>query len=177
MRRLELWLGATYEALDMLVDIYSDLIPRFVHDLEVRAGVEVMRELTYDILRTFTPVIEQYHESRQYGRSVAARLRDAAFPKVEETSDPFDALVALQSLHLFLSYIEGHLTALSTASQALWDTSFVEAVNSSQATIQRQQLWASKYIKVKGPQTLLVPNTAPNQLHARDSSLAGYLRE
>lgn len=160
----------------MLADIYSDLIPRFVHDREVLAGVEVMRRLTLDVLQSLKLVVERYRESRQYGRLVATRLRDAAFPSVEEASNPFQALAALQSLHLFLSYIEGHLMALSTASQALWDNDFVEAVSFSQVTIQRQQAWANKYIKVKGPQTLLVPDVAPEELHDGGSSMAGYLR-
>ena len=176
-RRLELWLGATYEALDMLVDIYKTLIPRLVHDMEVQSGLEIMQRLTKDVLQRFKPVIDRYHESRQYGRMVAGNLRDAAFPSVGEANDSYEALVALQSLDLFLTYIDGHLTALSPASQALWDNEFVDAVDFAQANVQRQKTWANKHIKVKSPQTLLVPQVAPEELRSRKTSMSGYLRQ
>ncbi|KAE8327547.1 hypothetical protein BDV39DRAFT_192740 [Aspergillus sergii] len=176
IRRLELWLGATHQALEVLNDIYKDLIPRLVHDLEVYSGLEVMRRITLDILRKLNPVISRYRESRQYGRKVATSLRDSLFPVVEEGSDAYEALVALQALDVFLTYIEGHLTALSPASQALWDHEFVDAVKVSQNGIQRQKAWATQHIKVKSPQTLLVPVAAPDELHSDESTLSGYLR-
>lgn len=176
VRRLELWLGATYEALDMLIDIYKTLIPQLVHDLEVQHGLEVMQRLTRDSLERLKPTIEKYHESPRYGRTVAAGLRDAAFPAVKETNDAYEALAALQSLDLFLTYIEGHLTALLPASQALWDSDFFEAVDFAQTNIRRQKAWANNHIKVKSPQTLLVPKAAPEELRERRSSLSGYLR-
>lgn len=176
VRRLELWLGATYEALDMLIDIYKSLIPLLVHDLEVQYGLGIMQRLTEESLERLKPTMGKYHESRQYGRVVAGGIRDAAFPFVKETSDPYDALVALQSLDLFLTYIEGHLTALLPASQALWDSDFLKAVRFAQTNIGRQKAWANKHIKVKSPQTLLVPKATPEELHQRRSSLSGYLR-
>lgn len=175
VRRLELWLGATYEALDMLSDIYKTLIPRLVHDLEVQYGLDEMQRLTTDSINRLKPAIDRYHESRQYGRMVAGRLRDAAFPSVEVADDPYEALAALQSLDLFLTYIEGHLTALIPASQAMWDNDFFEAVGFAQTNIQRQKAWANKHIKVKSPQTLLVPKATQEEL-SRRPSLAGYRR-
>ncbi|PGH14126.1 hypothetical protein AJ79_03243 [Helicocarpus griseus UAMH5409] len=177
VRRLELWMGATHEALEMLIEIYKDLIPRLVHDLEVQSGLEVMRRITTEILHTFQPLIDKYHESRQYGRSVAQRLRNAIFPQTEETHDPYEALAALQSLDLFLTYIEGHLTALMPASMAVWDEQFVGAVTFAQGSIQRQKAWVTQHIKVKSPQTLLVPMVEAGDLHAPESSMAGQLRE
>lgn len=176
IRRLELWLGATHQALEVLNDVYMDLIPRLVHDLEVYSGLEVMRRITLDILRKLNPVISRYHESRQYGRKVATSLKDSLFPVVEEGSDAYEALVALQALDVFLTYIEGHLTALSPASQALWDLEFVDAVKFSQHGIQRQKAWVTQHIKVKSPQTLLVPVAALDELHSDESTLSGYLR-
>lgn len=176
IRRLELWLGATHQALEVLNNVYMDLIPRLVHDLEVYSGLEVMRRITLDILRKLNPVISRYHESRQYGRKVATSLKDSLFPVVEEGSDAYEALVALQALDVFLTYIEGHLTALSPASQALWDLEFVEAVKFSQQGIQRQKAWVTQHIKVKSPQTLLVPVAALDELHSDESTLSGYLR-
>ena len=135
-----------------------------------------MRRITLDILRELNPIISRYHESRQYGRKVATRLKDSLFPDVEEGSDAYEALVALQALDVFLTYIEGHLTALSPASQALWDVEFVNAVKFAQNGIQRQKEWVTQHIKVKSPQTLLVPVAAPGELHSDESTLSGYLR-
>ncbi|KAE8420222.1 hypothetical protein BDV36DRAFT_306935 [Aspergillus pseudocaelatus] len=176
IRRLELWLGATHQALEVLNDIYKDLIPCLVHDLEVYSGLEVMRRINLDILRKLNPIISRYHESRQYGRKVATSLKDSLFPNVEEGSDAYEAMVALQALDVFLTYIEGHLTALSPASQALWDVEFVDAVKFAQNGIQRQKAWVTQHIKVKSPQTLLVPVAAPGELHSDESTLSGYLR-
>ncbi|KAJ5244780.1 hypothetical protein N7489_004876 [Penicillium chrysogenum] len=176
VRRLELWMGATNEGLEILLEIYRDLIPRLVHDLEVQGGLEVMRRLSTEVLHEFKPVIDRYHGSRQYGRRVAQYLRKAVFPAVEETKDPYEALAALQSLDLFLTYIEGHLTALSPASQAVWDSEFVNAISFAQGSIQRQRAWVNQHIKVKSPQTLLVPTVAAKDLYDNQSSMAGRIR-
>jgi ferredoxin-nitrate reductase len=176
VRRLELWMGALNEGLEILVEIYRDLVPRLVHDLEVQSGLEVMRRLTTEVLHQFKPVIDRYHGSHQYGRTVAQYLQKAVFPAVEETNDPYEALAALQSLDLFLTYIEGHLTALSPASQALWDSEFVNVISSAQGSIQRQKAWVNQHIKVKSPQTLLVPTVAAEDLYDSQSSMAGRIR-
>ncbi|OKL61558.1 hypothetical protein UA08_03903 [Talaromyces atroroseus] len=173
VRRLELWIGATHESLEVLLDIYNNLIPRMVHDLEVQAGLQVMCRITRDILQHFEPVIDKYHESRHYGRSVVQRLKDAIFPAVDEATDPYEALVALQSLDIYLTYVEGHLTALLPASQAAWDGEFLQAISFAQSNIQRQKAWANQHIKVKSPQTLLVPMIAAEDLNAPDTSMAG----
>lgn len=176
VRRLELWLGATLEALDMLVGVYDHLLPRLIHDFDVHSGLLVMHRITTEIIQKFKRVIDRYHESQQYGRSVAQRLRDAIFPREIRHGDPYEALAALQSLQLFLTYIEDHLVALLPASQAIWDTEFVEAVTFAQGGIGRQKAWAAQHIKVKSPQTLLVPMAMPEDLKQPDSSLAGTLR-
>ncbi|PYH40214.1 molybdopterin oxidoreductase family protein [Aspergillus saccharolyticus JOP 1030-1] len=174
-RRLELWLGATEEAVIKLMELYEHLVPRLVHDFEVQAGLQIMKRLTQDMLERLQPEVNKYYESRQYGRATAQRLVDAMFPTTE-ASDPYEALAALQSLKLFLTYIEDHLTALLPASQALWDTDLVAAVTDSLSNIQRQKAWIAQQIKVKSPQTLLVPMVLPEELHQPDSSLAGTLR-
>lgn len=176
IRRMELWLGATDQALEMLRDMYVDMIPRLVHDMEIQSGLQVMRRITCEISDQFKPIIERYHESQQYGRRVAEHLRDSIFPAIGESKDPYEALAALQSLDLFLTYIEGHLTALSPESQALWDCDFIEAVKFAQKGIQRQKGWVSQHIKVKSPQTLLVPSAAAEELSGEDSRMAGQIR-
>ncbi|KAL4914762.1 hypothetical protein BDW62DRAFT_219835 [Aspergillus aurantiobrunneus] len=172
VRWLEMWLGATHEALEMLRGIYSDLIPRLVHDLEIQAGLEVMRAITNDVIQTLEPVMQRYHESRMYGRDVCGRLRSSLFPMEEAPNNAYEALIVLQSLEMFLTYIEGHLTALSPASQALWDREFVEAVGLAQIGIQRQKAWVNQHIKVKSPQTLLVPQRPPKEVDTDASRLA-----
>ena len=176
VRRLELWLGATIEALDMLVDVYDHMLPRLIHDFDIHSGLLVMHRITTEIIKKFKPVVEKYHESQQYGRSIAQRLRDAIFPSETRHGDPYEALAALQSLQMFLTYIEDYLVALLPASEAIWDTEFVETVTFAQGGIARQKAWAAQHIKVKSPQTLLVPMAMPEDLNQPDSSLAGTLR-
>ncbi|KAK2738987.1 hypothetical protein FQN55_009643 [Onygenales sp. PD_40] len=186
VRRLELWMGATHESLEMLLEIYDHLIPRLVHDLEVQAGLEAMHSIATEILQTFQPMVDKYHESRQYGRAVALRLRGAIFPRVDEREpaalsdggrhDPYEALAALQGLDVFLTYIEGHLTALTPASMALWDGDFVNAVAFAQEGIQRQKAWATQHVRVKAPQTLLVPMVRVEEMQRPESSVAGQRR-
>ncbi|OJD24435.1 hypothetical protein ACJ73_04202 [Blastomyces percursus] len=177
LRCLELWMGATHEALEMLIEIYRDLIPRLVHDLEVQSGLGVMCQITTEVLQTFQPLIDKYHESWEYGRSVAQRLRDAIFFHKTDTNDPYEPLAALQSLDVFLTYIEGHLTALQPARMAIWDEQYVEAVSFAQRGIQRQKAWAPQHIKVKGPQTLPVLMVKQRDLHMPESSMARQIRE
>ncbi|WQF87695.1 hypothetical protein CDEST_12709 [Colletotrichum destructivum] len=64
---------------------------------------------------------------------------------------------ALQGLHIYLSHIEGGLNALIPVSQACWDAEFFEAVKFGQESMHRMQSWADQQIKVRAPQTLLVP--------------------
>ncbi|KAL3478855.1 hypothetical protein BJX99DRAFT_256062 [Aspergillus californicus] len=163
-RWLEMWLSATHESLEMLRDIYKDLIPRLIHDLEIQAGLEVMTRLTGHVIHKLSPVIERYHESRTYGRKACERLRRSVFPLQEGSGDVYEAPIALQSLQMFFVYIEGHLTALMPVSQALWDNQFVDAVGFAQIGIQRQMAWVTQHIKVKSPQTLLVPQSPPSEL-------------
>ncbi|KAL4964214.1 molybdopterin oxidoreductase family protein [Aspergillus stella-maris] len=166
VRWLEMWLGATHEALLMLRDIYSNIIPRLVHDMEIQAGLETLKQITHDSISKLDPIVERYHESRKYGRRVCERLRKALFPMEDnpECSNAYETLIVLQSLQMFLGYIEGHLTALTPASQALWDKEFSEAVTFAQDNIGRQKAWASQHVKVKSPQTLLVPQSPPFEM-------------
>lgn len=163
VRWLEMWLGATHEALEELRSVYNDIIPRLVKDLEIQAGLEIMLHITHDMIQTLEPVVHRYHESRLYGRKVCERLRGSLFP-MDEMNNSYESLIVLQSLDMFLTYIEGHLTALSPASQALWDRRFVDAVTFAQTSIQRQKAWVAQHIKVKSPQTLLVPQSPPREL-------------
>lgn len=175
-RRLELWLGATHEAVEGLQDIYKTLLPRLVHDLEVHAGVRVMLRITEQVLDTLRPQIDKYSESKKYGEYVSRELRSTLFPALKEGNDPYEALTTLQSMKMYLSYIEGHLLALTSASQATWDQSFIDAVGFSQSSIARQQAWVEYHIKEKSPQILLVPSVPTADLQGDQYTLARTLR-
>lgn len=156
-RHVALWLGSTYEAIDLLENIYDDLIPRLVHDLEVVTGLQTLCRIAKDTTRTLEPFAKKYEASTEYGRTVSKGVRDALFPKQERT-DSYEALITLQGLHVYLSNIEGHLTALRPASQALWDGDFYDAVQSAANNVRRSQQWVKHQITVRSPQTLVVPS-------------------
>ncbi|MCJ1367558.1 hypothetical protein MMC16_006692 [Acarospora aff. strigata] len=87
----------------------------------------------------------------------SAKLRDALFPKYDDRAGAYEALIALQALFMYLSHLEAHFTALTPASQALWDREFVEGVAFSQTQVGSMQTWVNLQIKTRSPQTLLVP--------------------
>lgn len=176
VRRLEVWLGATHEGLESLVDIYKNLLPRLIHDYEVHSGIQELTTITMDMLKTLRPLIAKYHESRQYGRDVCHNLRETLFPPPDSPNDPYEGLAALQSLQLFVTYIEGHFIALNPASQALWDDEFIKAVTFCTNQVNRQRAWIVQQVKVRSPQTLLVPMALPNELHTGVTGLEGSLR-
>ncbi|KAF7713009.1 Uncharacterized protein PECH_007245 [Penicillium ucsense] len=176
VRRLEVWLGATHEGLETLLDIYKNLLPRLVNDSEVHSGVRELTTITTEMLKTIRPLIERYHESRQFGRDLCHKLREAMFPKSGDRQDPCEALSVLQSLQLFVSYVEGHLVALTPTSQALWDDEFIKAVDFCTEQLERQKAWIKQQVKVRGPQTLLVPIALPGELQTGDTGLEGSLR-
>jgi hypothetical protein len=101
--------------------------------------------------------VNNYGENKEFGQGVSTALRDALFPKNERGAGAYEALVALQGLYMYLSHLESHMTALTPASQALWDKDFSDAVAFSHKQISRQQAWVSLQIKTRSPQTLLVP--------------------
>lgn len=156
-RHLEFWMGATYEAINILLDICDRLVPQLITDLEITAGIKNIRRLTEQVREAMEPHVSNYGEKKEYGQGIATSLRDSLFPESQKGTSAYESLVALLGLHMYLSYLEGHMTALTPASQALWDKGFIEAVTFSRTQISRQQAWISEHIKVMSPQTLLVP--------------------
>jgi len=156
-RHIALWLGSTYEAIDLLDKIYEDLMPRLIHDLEITAGLRILCRIAKDTIRILEPFTKKYQASTEYGRTVSKGVRDALFPKQDETNS-YEALITLQGLLVYLSNIEGHLTALRPASQALWDGEFLSAVETAAKNIERSKSWTSHQITVRSPQTLVVPS-------------------
>ena len=69
----------------------------------------------------------------------------------------YKVLKTVQSLHMFISNIQAGITALVPTSQALWDAAFTEAVASVGGIMGHMQAWVLYQIKVRSPQTLIVP--------------------
>ncbi|KAJ9322825.1 hypothetical protein DTO027B5_595 [Paecilomyces variotii] len=158
-RRLELWLGTIFEAIQILKEICSQLIPTLIHDMEIRGGMKVMERIAESIQERLAPVVDTYKEQKVFGESVSRRVRDNLFPALDRNSDhePYEALTALQAFYMYLCHIDGHLVALHPASQAMWDENFFEAVKFSQQQITRMKSWTTQQMKTKAPQRLLVP--------------------
>lgn len=159
-RHLDLWLGTTSEALALLLEAYDILLPRLLHDLEMQRGVQTLRHMTVQMQSTLAPHLSKYDVRKEYSRESSTTIRDALFPAaVRGGSNAYEALAALQGLLMYLAYIEAFLVALSPASAALWDQEFADAVTELLSATNRQQAWVRQQIKVKAPQTLVVPST------------------
>ena len=103
------------------------------------------------------PYVQKYGENKQRGRHRAHVLRDALFPGDDCRRSPYEVLETLQGLAVYLAHIRGSVTALLPAAQALWDEGFVEAVATAQTCLGRMESWVAQQVKVRSPQTLLVP--------------------
>ncbi|TID07278.1 Nitrate reductase [Colletotrichum higginsianum] len=159
-RHLESWLGETYEGIKQLSEIYTDLLPDLIHDVEIEGGIRVMRRIAEDVERKLGGQVDKFGEDVRRGSRKAATLREALFPAVGDDAahrGPYEVMEALQGLHIYLSHIEGGLNALIPVSQACWDAEFFDAVKFGQESMHRMQSWANQQIKVRAPQTLLVP--------------------
>lgn len=156
-RQLELWLGETYETTAQLLSIYDDLIPHLIHDLEVEAGLRIMVSIASDMRSRLEPVVNRLGENKQRGRHRAHVLREALFPAEDCRESPYEVLETLQGLAVYLAHIESSVGALGPVSQAMWDGDFIEAVGHAKKCLGRMQAWVGQQIKVRSPQTLLVP--------------------
>lgn len=94
-------------------------------------------------------------KGRAEDQHAAHNLRDALFTNVRTGSD--NALWALRDLGVYITHIEGSLIALNPASQALWDSDFVDVVNFATEEVERMHAWVNQQIKVRSPQALIVP--------------------
>lgn len=156
-RRLELWLGETYETTVQLLSIYSSLLPHLIHDLEVEAGLRIMVSIASDMRARLQPIVDRLGENKQRGRHRAHVLREALFPPEDARESAYEVLETLQGLAVYLAHIESSVGALGPVSQAMWDAEFVDAVGHAKKCLGRMQAWVGQQIKVRSPQTLLVP--------------------
>lgn len=161
-RKLELWLGETYETLVQLLHIYDDLLPRLIHDAEVDAGLRILRRIAEDARSKLEPHAARLGGNRTRGRHRAHILREALFPPDDAHESAYEVLEALQGLGVYLSHIESSVTALTPAAQAMWDGEFVGAVGHVKGCLMRMQAWVGHQVGVRSPQTLLVPVPVDN---------------
>ncbi|GKT65013.1 periplasmic nitrate [Colletotrichum tofieldiae] len=156
-RHLESWLGETYESVKQLSDIYTNLLPDLIHDLEIEGGIRVMHRITEDVRKRLSEQVDKFGEDVRRGSRKATTLREVIFPPIDTQISAYEVMETLQGLHIYLSHIEGGLNALIPVSQACWDQEFFEAVQFGQTSMHRMQAWVNQQIKVKAPQSLLVP--------------------
>lgn len=152
------WLGTTCQALYVLQDTFSDILPRLVTDYEVQAGVEMLKQITTHAENRLRPFCERYSTKSKYGHDVSTYLRDGLFPQRDVPHSAYETLVVLTGLHTYISNIEAHLSTLVPVSQALWDAEFVAAVQEANADVARMQKWVRQQLSVRAVQTLIVPD-------------------
>lgn len=158
-RQLPYWLGSTHQSIDVLIDIYTRILPNLWADKELHAGIVILRGIAKRMFDRLGPSVEKYGEKTSYGKQISESLRDALFPAHNDKLGSYEVLVTLQALKMYYSHIEGHLLALLPTAKGLWDKEFVEAVVFCQEQLGRLEAWANEHLKVKSVQTLLVPDT------------------
>lgn len=156
-RHLEFWVGATYESISQLLTICDKLSERHKAGNEVHSGMRTLHYLASSMHDTMKPIVDKYGENKQFGENVSKHLASAFFAHELNGTSSYEVLIAMQGLYMFISHIESHFTALGPASQAVWDVEFVKAVTFCQNQVVRMQAWVRQQIKVRSPQTLLVP--------------------
>jgi ferredoxin-nitrate reductase len=157
-RYLEPWLANTYEAIIILLDLYNKRIPPLITDLEILAGLKKLSTITSHIEQSLNPYMYKFAISKsQHDHSISITLCDALFSTPGEGPAAYKLLLLLQGLEVYLSHLSGLLTVLLPASAAMWDGEFVGAVKFGMAQVERQLAWVRHEMKVKSPQTLVVP--------------------
>ncbi|KAK4159956.1 nitrate reductase [Cladorrhinum sp. PSN259] len=157
-RQMELWLGETYENMVQLLQIYEKLIPKLIpHDQEVGSGVGTLHKIAEDMRARMEPHVMRLGENKQRGRHRAHILREALFPAENSHGSTYEVLETLQGLSVYLAHIRSSLTALAPVALAMWDEEFSDAVEYAQQCVSRMRAWVKQQIRVRSPQTLLVP--------------------
>jgi ferredoxin-nitrate reductase len=160
-RHLELWLGETHECIVYLHEIIQELssqLASFASDREVEAGLLVMASLTQAMADKLDPIANRLGENKTRGRHRAHILREALFPPRDEKHSPFEVLETLLGLQAYVSYVMAKVAALTPTAAAMWDDEFVAAVAFVDIQLGRVKQWIEQQVKVRGPQTLLVPS-------------------
>lgn len=156
-RQIERWLGEGHATVCKLLEIYTDIIPKMINDTEIQGGLRIMHRIAARMSERMAPFVKKYNEDKNWGRRRAHSLAELLFPENMQVPSGYVALEVLQGLHVYLAYIKGGLTALAPVAQALWDKGFIEAVTDCLADTNKTEEWITAQIKVRAPQTLIVP--------------------
>ncbi|KAH8819369.1 putative periplasmic nitrate reductase [Xylogone sp. PMI_703] len=158
VRHVEYWISATYESTVTLLKICHTLPDRFIKDHEIHSGTRVLCRLAESISDGLKPMVDKYCSSNIESHSKISHLiQDTILNHSLNSTSPYEILVAMQGFYMYLSHVESHFVALVPASQALWDKDFIEVVSFCTGQITRMIAWVKQQIKVRSPQTLLVP--------------------
>jgi ferredoxin-nitrate reductase len=152
-----------FEAVQELLDIYQDLIPKLVQDSEIEGGLRILSRIVQRMKDSLEGQISRFGEMKKVGRRRAIILREALFPNEQKQDTPYTALETLHAVYVYLSFVSGSLRALLPVTQAEWDAEFRDVVIFSQQSINRMQNWVTQQLKVRSPQTLLVPTLQPEE--------------
>lgn len=160
-RHIGSWLSDTIEGLDVLDDTFSRLLPKLASDSDAHRGLRALHLICGRMRKTLKPEIEKFGARKEdHSKQAIHVLHDSLFKFIDKGDAMLDVLSTLRALNVLLSHIEGCLVALVPVSQAIWDEEFFEAVQSANAQLSRMQSWVKLQMKVKAPQTLLVPSLA-----------------
>jgi len=116
-RYLRFWLRATYEAIYVLIEICGRLIPQYICQDEVHAGVMNFYRISERMGAALAIGADKYGEQNQYGLGVSKRVRHSLFPDYEHEHTPntYKVLFGLQALYIYCAHVESHLKALMLA--------------------------------------------------------------
>jgi hypothetical protein len=128
-----------------LINLYSQL-RQDESNYEMREGMLVCQDITRGIQSTLQPIFSRYNVNHQ---------DDQNRHDVPEGG----VLANLQYIYITLSKIETLFIIFTPTAGALWDQEFVEAITFSTTQLDRQVAWSKYMLKVKAPQTLIVPHT------------------
>ncbi|RFU79342.1 nitrate reductase [Trichoderma arundinaceum] len=157
-RGLECWLGETCDALSLLYEILEKLLMHFMADAEAHFGIRSLSQICKSIHERLEPQLEKFGQGCTRDRHGAQTLRDTLFSFTNMSQPkPYEVLEALRGVNVYIAFIEGNLGALDPVSQAVWDQEFFEGVSFATTQLSRMQSWVSHQIRVRAPQTLLVP--------------------
>lgn len=185
-RHLGVWLRETLDAASQLCDMFRgaldassdgdeddssdqrdpaptrEALATLRSDREVMSGMRVLVRLAEGLRLTLSAHVTRLvannvpNEESEIPRGRAKALRAALFSSAP-SSPSYAVLEALQALQVFIAHINSLLVALTPASQALWDAEFQSSVSHAQELVGRMQAWVQQQVKVRSPQTLLVP--------------------
>ena len=157
-RQLELWVCASYESVRILQQAITNLIPNLVNDFEIQSSLRVLQQINEDTANLLKPYADRCGSYKTYGHEISQHLRDSLLPSAKSKPGPYEAMVTLTGLHVYMGNIDAHLTALAPVAQAMWDKEFEVAVTKATNNTAKMQKWAMHQLTVRSAQTLVVPS-------------------